>query len=149
MWSQAQALGASSALAAFGVKIAGQWDTYLDEVKRQGVGHPQEAWKQFRKGQLFHPTKGLSVKSLPKSPGELAAALAWPVMGSFLTARANPEIGGGELAGDFLGRATGSLLGAPLGAAGQLGSGMLLAPVGQAVGKMFDSPRGTDVVSDD
>jgi hypothetical protein len=75
--------------------------------------------------------------------------LAWPIMGSFLQSRANPDTGGGELVGDLLGRSAGSLLGGPLGMAGQIGGGMLLAPVGQAVGKAYDSSRTAPVASDE
>lgn len=145
----AQSAGVRAALNVFGVKIAGDWDKYVKEVKRQGVGQPEEAWKQFRKGQLFHPRKGLIGKSLPKSPGEFAASLAWPIMGSLLSLRGNPEMSAGEVAGDFVGRSAGSLLGVPLGAVGQIGGGMLLAPVGQAVGKTFASSRRPDVVPED
>jgi hypothetical protein len=142
--------GASAALSYFGVKEAGDWDEYLRELQQQAVGTPGEAWKQFRKGTLLKPGKGLISKGLPRNASQLAAAMAWPVLGSFLNARNNPDAGAGELAGDFLGRSVGSLVGAPIGGAvGQVGGGMFLAPVGQAVGKSFDSSPGTDVVPDE
>lgn len=145
----AHAAGVRAALHSFGVKEAGGWDDYLEEVQRQGIGQPREALKQFQKGQLFKPGKGLIAKTLPRSPGAIAAALAWPIMGSFLQARANPDTGGGELVGDLLGRSAGSLLGSPLGMAGQIGGGMLLAPVGQAVGRAYDADRKRRVASDE
>jgi hypothetical protein len=118
-------------------------------VKRQGIGHPREALKQFRSGTLFKPGSGLIANGLPRSKGEIAAMLALPLIGSVMSAQANPEIGGGEIAGDFAGRTVGSLLGAPtLGAAGQLGGSMLLAPVGRAVGKAFDSSHSPAVAPD-
>ena len=149
MFPFAQAAGARAALQSFGVKCAGDWDDYLEEVQRQGIGQPRAALKQFQKGQLFHPSKGLISKNLPRSPGAIAAALAWPIMGSFLQARANPDTGRGELVGDLIGRSAGSLLGGPLGMAGQIGGGMLLAPVGQEVGKAYDSAVRAPVVSDE
>jgi hypothetical protein len=133
-------VGIAAALETFGIKHAGAWSQFAKDVKQQAIGDPSETWKQFRKGTLFKPGKGLLYKGLPRSAGEIAAALAWPIMGSILLAKNAPGATGGEVAGDFIGRSVGSLVGAPLGGAvGQIGGGMLLAPVGQAIGRAFDS----------
>jgi hypothetical protein len=149
MSALAHAAGISSALSAFGVKHAGAWQQFGKDLRQQAIGDPAETLKQLRKGTLFKPGKGLLYKGLPRSAGEIAAALAWPIMGSVLLARNAPESTGGEVAGDFVARSVGSLVGAPLGGAvGQIGGGMLLAPVGQAVGRAFDS-RNPGVASEE
>jgi len=133
-------LGENAALAAFGIKTAGTWNDFLSSLKSQGIGNPGKTFEQFRTGKLFKPGSGLLHQNLPRTPGDLAAALAIPVMGSVLLARAAPETQRGELVGDLIGRSAGSLLGHPLGGVlGQLGGGMLLAPVGRALGRSWDS----------
>lgn len=140
-------VGSKAALDAFGIKQAGAWRDYLHAVKRQAIGDPSKTWKQIRGGTLFKPGKGLLHNALPRSAGQLAATLAWPVMGSYLLAKNNPYQGGGALAGDFVGRSVGSVFGAPLaGAAGSIGGGMLLSPVGRAVGSLFDYKESSPVV---
>lgn len=135
-----QVSGSRDAQRVFGIKLAWGRPSFFEEVKRQAIGDPTETFKQFRKGTLFKPGKGLLHKGLPKNPTELATALAWPVMGAFLLAKNSPQATGGEVMGDFVARSVGSLVGAPLGGAvGQIGGGALLAPVGRAVGKAFDA----------
>lgn len=140
MSSLSRAAGIYSALDTFGVKQAGVWRQFAKDLRQQAVGDPAEVLKQFRKGTLFKPGKGILHKGLPRSAAEIAATLAWPIVGSILLARNAPESTAGEVAGDFIGRSVGALVGTPLaGAVGQIGGGMLLAPVGQAVGRAFDS----------
>ncbi len=135
-----QVRGSQDAARVFGIKLAWGRPSFFAEVKRQAIGDPTETLKQFRKGTLFKPGKGLLHRGLPKTPTELATALAWPVMGAFLLAKNSPQATGGEVMGDFVARSVGSLVGAPLGGAvGQIGGGALLAPVGRAVGKAFDA----------
>lgn len=146
-------LGVYAAAQRYGVKLAGAWGDFADDVRHQAIGDPAETWKQFRKGTLMKPGHGLLYKGLPHSPGEIAASLAWPVMGSILLARNSPETGRGELVGDFIARSAGSLVGGPLaGAAGQIGGGMLMAPVGRAFGRAVDRlspPRSLDESQDE
>lgn len=135
-------VGQEDALHSFGVKVAFDMPEFKESLKQQLVGDPKETWKQFRKGTLLKPGKGLLYKGLPKTPGDIAASLAYPLLGSFLLAKNEPDKGPGEVTGDFLGRTVGSIVGAPLGGAvGQIGGGMLLAPVGQAIGKTLDRVR--------
>lgn len=142
MISAAHHAGQRAALSAYGVKLGGLLDDVLKEVKRQALGQPEKVWDQLKNNKLMHPRKGMLYHALPKTLGEAGTALAWPVLGSFLLSRANPEIGMGEVAGDLTARTLGSMVGHPLlGAVGQLGGGMLLAPVGRAIGKQFDRKK--------
>ena len=137
-------LGKQHAFNTFGIKYASEWNKYLKIVKQQMIGNPTEALKQFQRGTLMKPGKGLLHNGLPHNAGEIAASLALPLMGSYMLARNSPSTSKGEVVGNFLGRTVGSMLGHPLaGAAGQIGGGMLLAPVGQAIGKTLSN---SDVV---
>lgn len=136
-------LGAYAALADYGVKTAkGFLDEFLTETRQQAVGDPALTWKQLRKGTLFNKKDGLLYHGIPRTPGHIAATLAWPVLGSILLAKHNPDVGAGALTGDLIGRTAGAVVGTPLGGmTGQLLGSSLLGPVGQTIGSVFDSNR--------
>lgn len=134
--------GQRTALAVYGVKLGSLGSDVLRELKLQALGHPEKVWKQLKNDELLHPRKGVLYHALPKTIGEVGSAMAWPIFGSYLLSRGNPQVGLGEVAGDLTARTLGSMLGQPLlGAVGQLGGGMLLAPVGRAIGKQFDRKK--------
>jgi len=144
--------GVIAALRNFAVaKYAGFWGDVASSAKRQAFGQPGEAFKQLREGTLFKPETGLYHQGLPRSIGGIAGSLAVPLALTALFAKMNPSGSRGELVGDMIGRTTGSLLGGPLlGAAGQVGGGMLLSNVGRELGRQFDlsaSPRNSEVAS--
>lgn len=142
--------GVNAAMQVFtGVKHAGFWGDVATDTRQQLFGHPVQAYRQFRKGTLFKPGTGLYHQGLPRSAGAIAATLAMPAMMTLLAAKLNPEAGRGALIGNMAGNVAGSLVGGPLGGAvGRIGGGMLLAPVGQALGNQFDTATAPHSVKD-
>jgi len=146
--------GVTEALRDFAVsKYAGLLSDVLSTARRQAFGQPLEALKQIRSGTLFNPETGLYHHGLPRTLGGIAGSLAIPLGLTALFAKMNPEGSRGEVIGDMVGRTTGSLLGSPLlGAAGQVGGGMLLSNVGRELGRQYDlhtRPRNSEVVPEE
>jgi len=129
--------------------LVGDVGNVATNVRNEMFGHPVEAYKQFRQGTLFKPGTGLYHQGLPRTPGSIAATFALPAAMTMLMAKLNPEVGRGELAGSMAGNVAGSLLGGPLaGSVGRVGGGMLLAPVGQALGRQFDTATAPHSIKD-
>jgi len=146
--------GVTAALRDFAVvKHAGFLGDVVSTARHQAFGHPLEALKQIRSGTLFNSETGLYHHGLPRTMGQIAGSLAVPLALTAVFAKLNPAGSRGELIGDMVGRTTGSLLGAPLlGAAGQVGGGMLLSNVGRELGRQFDlsaSPRNSEVAPEE
>jgi len=146
--------GVTAALRNFAVaKYAGFLSDVVSSTRHQAFGRPLEALKQIRSGTLFNPETGLYHHGLPRTIGGIAGSLAVPLALTALFAKLNPVGSRGELVGDMIGRTTGSLLGGPLlGAAGQVGGGMLLSNVGRELGRQFDlsaSPRNSEVAPEE